>query len=360
MKVLAFTAYPNEAASTRHRVIQFIEPLADQGIELSVYPFVDSQLNTLLYERSQWIRTLFGLSRALLRRMVDIGRARDADILFVQREAMIFGPPLVEWLAMRVGGCPLVLDLDDALYVRYRSPTYGRLGSALKWFGKTDDLISWSSVVVCGSRAVAEHVRSKNRSAVVIPTVVDTERFRPRAVQPHEPLLVLGWIGTHSTYQYLVSIFPVLQRLARDRRFRLKIIGSGRKQIDIAGVEVEAVSWSLAREISDLQSFDIGLYPLLPDEWAAGKSGFKAVQYMAMGVPFVTMPVGACAEIGEENITHFLARTEDDWCVALAQLLADAKLRLRMGAAGRAYAVKHYSLAAQAQKLGDAFRAAKA
>ena len=92
---------------------------------------------------------------------------------------MIFGPPLIEWLAKKVGHCPLVLDLDDATYISYSSPTYGRLGKVLKWPGKTDRLIRWASVVTCGNRTIAEYVRSQGTDAVVIPTVVDTDRFRP-------------------------------------------------------------------------------------------------------------------------------------------------------------------------------------
>jgi glycosyltransferase involved in cell wall biosynthesis len=168
---------------------------------------------------------------------------------------------------------------------------------------------------------------------------------------------VVGWVGTHSTYQYLASIFSALQRLARAHRFRLKVVGAGRP-ITIPGVEVETPAWSLEREIADFQSFDIGLYPIVEDDWSLGKSGFKSVQYMAVGVPFVTTPVGACAEIGEPNVTHLFARTEDEWYAALSQLLSDENLRRRMGAAGRRHAVEHYTVAAQAQKLADVLHAA--
>jgi glycosyltransferase involved in cell wall biosynthesis len=361
MKVLALASYPIEAASTRYRVAQFVEPLAKQGINLTIHPFLDWQLNASLYKRSQWPRTAFGLTRSTLRRLFDIWRAHDADVLFVQREAMIFGPPLVEYLAMNIGRCPMVLDLDDATYVPYLSPTYGRLGSSLKWFSKTDDLIRWAKIVTCGNRAIAEYVTAKGKPGVIIPTVVDSDQFRPAAVadenQKAGRQLVLGWVGTHSTYQYLETIFPVLQRLARTHRFRLKVVGAG-KEIAIPGVEVENLEWSLDREIRDFQSFDVGLYPIVEDNWSVGKSGFKAIQYMAVGVPFVASPVGACADIGELNFTHLLARSEDDWYQALAQLLDDENLRLRMGAAGREHSLMHYTLATQAQKLGEVLRAA--
>jgi glycosyltransferase involved in cell wall biosynthesis len=42
----------------------------------------------------------------------------------------------------------------------------------------------------------------------------------------------------------------------------------------------------------------------------------------------------------------------------LARLLSDERLRQRMGAAGRQHAVEHYTVAAQAAKLADVFRAA--
>jgi glycosyltransferase involved in cell wall biosynthesis len=281
--------------------------------------------------------------------------------LFIQREAMIFGPPVIEWLAARVLKRPMVLDLDDATYVSYTSPTYGKLGKALKWAGKTDDLITWATLVTCGNRAIADYVRSKGAISRIIPTVVDTEVFRPtRRRQQSVP--VLGWIGTHSTFPYLETIFPVLQDLAWTHRFKVKIVGAGVKEVKIPGVEVESLEWRLERELEDFQSLDIGLYPvdsgMYAENWASGKSGFKAIQYMALGIPYVASPVGAIKDIGEEGITHLNATTKEEWREALHRLLSDSGLREEMGTAGRHHCVENYSLAEQAKKLAEVLREA--
>lgn len=362
MKVLALASYPIEAAATRYRLAQFVEPLSERGIDLSVRPFLDSHLFAALYRRKELPRVVFGVAVAALKRVSDTVAARSADVLLVQREAMLFGPPVFEWLTARLGKRPLVLDLDDATYVSYTSPTYGRAGSWLKWFSKTDDLIGWAQVVTCGNRSIAEYVESKGGRARIIPTVVDTERFRPRARTDKGVAPVLGWIGTHSTFPYLESIFPALQELARHHTFKLKIVGAGRAEVKLAGVEVENLEWSLEREIEDFQSFDIGLYPidaaLYADKWAAGKSGFKAIQYMAVGIPYIATPVGASAEIGTEGVTHFSASTADDWRTHLHLLLTDRERRAAMGEAGRRHALQHYTVPQQADKMASALREA--
>ena len=365
MKVLALASYPVEAAATRYRLAQFVEPLAARGINLDVRPFLDARLFASLYRRNQLPRVAFGLFAAALRRVADTAAARSAEVLLVQREAMLFGPPVVEWLTAQLGKRPLVLDLDDATYVSYTSPTYGRAGSWLKWFSKTDDLIGWARIVTCGNRSIAEYVESKGGHARIIPTVVDTERFRPRARAQEGGASgppVLGWIGTHSTFPYLESIFPALQELARAHEFKLKIVGSGRADVRLAGVEVENLDWNLEREIADFQSFDIGLYPidaaLYADKWAAGKSGFKAIQYMAVGIPYLATPVGASAEIGAEGVTHFSASTLEEWSARLRLLLTDEERRRAMGEAGRRHALEHYTVPQQADKLAAALREA--
>jgi glycosyltransferase involved in cell wall biosynthesis len=358
MNVLALSSYPVEAAATRYRLVQYVAPLAKRGITLEIRPFLNSKLFASLYRCSELARTVPGLLRATIRRLGDVVAARSVDVVVVQREAMIFGPPLIEWLTTSVGNRPIILDLDDATYISYSSPTYGRLGSMLKWPGKTDHLISWASVVTCGNRTIAEYARSKGTEAVVIPTVVDTDRFRPatRSNEFNQPVPVIGWIGTHSTYPYLESIFPALQDLARSHRFLLKIIGSGKEEIRIPGVSVETLDWSLEREVEDFQSFDVGLYPIVDDGWSAGKSGFKAIQYMAVGIPSVVTPLAASAEIGEPDVTHLCAASQEEWCGALSCVLEDGELRRRMGQAGREHVLRHYHLSAQVERIVNVLR----
>lgn len=361
MKVLGLASYPVEAAATRYRLQQFVAPLAERGISLAIHPFIDAQLFAQLYRRDALPRTAIGLLKAALLRLTDVIRASRADVILIQREAMIFGPPLVEWLTARALRRPMVLDLDDATYVSYTSPTYGRLSQALKWFSKTDDLIRWARVVTCGNRAIAEYVAGKGAVARIVPTVVDTEIFQP-VKRSSAGTPVLGWIGTHSTFPYLESIFPVLSELAKTQSFRLKVVGAGISEIAVPGVEVENLPWSLEREVADFQSLDVGLYPidaaLYSGKWAAGKSGFKAIQYMAVGVPYVATPVGGSAEIGEVNTTHLFASSNSEWQSALTALLADAGLRQRMGSAARRHVIEHYGLPAQADKLAAALKEA--
>jgi glycosyltransferase involved in cell wall biosynthesis len=247
--------------------------------------------------------------------------------------------------------------------VRYISPTFGRFGSLFKFFGKTDKLISRSKLVTCGNRFIAEYVEAKGTEATVIPTVVDLNEFRPLdRVHTNEELSV-GWIGTHSTYPFLESIMPVLEKLAKIHKFKLKIVGSGHDRPRVDGIDIQLLDWSMEREIVDFQSLDIGLYPITTSssanqDWIKGKSGFKAVQYMAVGVPFVMSPAGVCAEIGEVGETHFNAVTSEDWYNSLNMLLSDAALRRAMGSAGRKYAEANFDLGKQADLLATALKRA--
>lgn len=358
MNVLALASYPVEAAATRFRLQQFVGPLARRGIRLTIVPFLDSKGFKQLYDQQSVPKIVFGFVGSALRRLVDLLRARQADVVLIQREAMIVGPPLVEWIAKRVLKRPMVLDLDDATYVSYTSPTYGRLGKAFKWFGKTDELIRWADVVVCGNSAIADYAAGKGARTEIIPTIVDTNVFKPLP-QKADHELVLGWIGTHSTFPYLQSIFPALVALSRKHEFRLKIVGAGKATIDLPGVKVESLPWRLEREVADFQSLDIGLYPIdesIYEGWASGKSGFKAIQYMAVGVPYVATPVGGSGEIGEAGVTHFAATTHDEWYRALEDLITNPERRRAIGAAGRAHVTGNYALDDQADKLAVILR----
>lgn len=354
MHILGVCSYPNDSATTRYRLTQFVEPLAARGIDLEISSFFDDEQFRRFYQNKSLFKAMTEMSVPVFRRVAEIRKIQRYDVLFVQREAMMFGPAVFEWIFQKFGNLPMILDLDDATYIPYTSPNFGKIGSFFKFFGKTDRLIERADVVICGNRFIAEYVEKKGTEAVIIPTVVNTDEFAP--VEKNNEIPVVGWIGTHSTFPLLESIFPVLQKLAEKHLFKLKIVGSGRQRIELEGVAIENLTWDLERELADFQSLDIGLYPITvssthSDEWLLGKSGFKAIQYLALGIPFVMTPVGVCAEIGEPEATHFNASSHEDWYNALDKLLTDENLRRQMGEKGRIVSLRDYAIERQFEKM---------
>lgn len=339
-RVLMLAPVPATAAATRFRLQQFIPFLRDDGIDACIRPFLTQAELAVLYGRSSPTRLMRTAASAIGGRLRDLASAASVDLIVVQREAALAGPPVIEWAISHGLQRPMVFDFDDAIWVPYISPTYGRwLPRLLKMPGKTNFNLKAAQGVIAGSQHLADYARALNPRVTVIPTVVDTDQFTPL---PHENAVpVLGWIGTHSTAPYLRRILPALARLARTHRFVLRVVGAN---FVAPGVPLEVVPWTLDNEITNFQTLDIGLYPMDDDAWSRGKSGFKAVQYMACGVPTVASPVGPVLQMVSPGESGFFAATQDEWVQSLALLLDDHRLRRRMAEQGRDVVATNWSL----------------
>ena len=154
----------------------------------------------------------------------------------------------------------------------------------------------------------------------------------------------IGWTGSHSTIKYLREIEPVLKKILTDYSHVEFIVIADRKPDFLTLTSCTFILWNRHSEIKDLMRFDIGIMPLPDDIWSKGKCGFKALQYMALGLPSVVSPVGVNTKIIDDGVDGILCSTPEDWESALQQLIDNPLLRKTMGAKGRRKVIENYSV----------------
>jgi glycosyltransferase involved in cell wall biosynthesis len=347
--MLALSPVPFEGAGCRFRVAQYIPALEAAGFSVTVAPFFDRSFFELVYRPGHYAQKLGAFLRQSLERVRLLLERDRFDVFFVYREAYPFGPPWFE-TTLTKSGRPVIYDFDDAIFLSNASDA-NRFASALKYPQKVASLVARSSLVLAGNDYLASYARAYNPTVRVLPTCVDTDVFVPRATNRSlgDPLVV-GWIGTPTTAAYMRTIGPVLGRLAARHDFVLRLSGSG-APLEFPGVKTLNERWSLENEVPLFNTCDIGVYPLADDEWAKGKCGFKAIQFMACGVPVVAAAVGVNTQIIQDGVNGFLASNEAEWDAKLSRLLADPDLRARVGAAGRKTIEERYSLGVHAPRL---------
>lgn len=353
MRVLALMpGLYDTSPGQRYRLEQWEPLLRERGVEITYAPFEDDELHSIVYKRGRMGKKLQLVTRNLARRLSTISKAREYDLVYILREAALLGPAVFERLLYQQR-VPFVFDFDDAIFVSYRSPSNGYL-SYLKFASKTKTICRLASHVMVGNPYLAEYAGAVNDNVTVIPTTIDTEKYRVPPPKTTSGPLVIGWTGSYSTVQHLDTLRGALKKLAATEQFRLRVIGT--PAYELSPVEVDAMPWRAATELEDLCAIDIGVMPLPDDNWSKGKCGLKALQFMALGIPTICSPVGVNTDIIQDDENGFLAMSESEWVDKLTRLLKSAELRRRLGAAGRATVEEKYSAATQAPRVYEVFK----
>jgi len=354
IRLLVLSPIPEEGAGCRFRIAQFIPYLERHSFEVTLRPLFTTDFFRQVYRPGHYLRKALTFTLLSLKRLDSLRDVSQFDVVFIYREVFPVGPAIVERLLTTGDRPPVVFDFDDAIFLPSVSDA-NRLIGALKRPQKVATIIGRSRHVIAGNAFLADYARRFNPAVTLVPTCVDTTRFVPAAVPPAHRTPIVGWIGSPTTASYVRDLAPVLQRVHASHAFTLRVSGGG-APLEVDGVEVENADWSLEREVELFNTCDIGVYPLTDDEWSKGKCGFKAIQFMACGVPVVAAAVGVNRDIIQDGINGFLASTPDEWIDKLLLLLADPALRRRFGEAGRRTVVERYSLERTAPILADTLR----
>ncbi|MEM6299277.1 MAG: glycosyltransferase [Bacteroidota bacterium] len=348
-KVAFLTPYPfGFAPGPRFRFEQYLDVLEENGISYRFFPFLNKYAYFNLYKSfGVGQKVLHTLKGYLLRIWQLIFVLWQYDFIFVYREATPFGFPFVEWWVTKVWRKKLIYDFDDAIWIPATS-AQNRWVSALKAAYKVPLICRWAHRVSVGNAYLAEHARlfraegESSQAVVLNPTTLETESWHNRLKNHEDTPLTIGWTGTHSTLPYLDELLPVLERLEQEFSFRFRVICNQKPDFSLRSLEF--IPWNKDTEIEDLLALHIGIMPLTDDHWAKGKCGFKALQYMALGIPPIASPVGVNATIIQTGENGFLAQTPEEWEAALRQLLENKRLRQSLGERGRQTVVAGYSV----------------
>lgn len=320
MKVL-FLIQGYSVAASRYRVLQYVPYLESNGIEAKVN----------LYPRTIGENFIF---------FRDLSHF---DIVFLQRKR--FNQPRLGLLRRRAKG--IIYDFDDA--VMYRN-SKARDPISRTRRRRFTQMIKASDFVIAGNEFLKGEVLPLNSNVEVIPTAIEHERYQSKDYFLPKEKVTIGWIGDRGSIHYLEQMQPIFERIGnRYPHAELKIVCD--TFFDCEQIKVIKKQWNLHDEVSDLQSFDIGLMPLADDPWSWGKCGLKIIQYQGVGVPVICTPAGVNRDLVQDGANGFWATTAEEWEEKLSILIENSTLREQMGRNGRKRILENYSVQACAPRL---------
>src|ERR1044072_1206046 len=319
---------------------------ADRGVLGTVFSPSSPALRDSFYRRKtrgwQLRAAIYWYAVVLPRRLVQVFRARRYDVIFVQRSMFRWSsPPLMEWIAARLTGLPIVYHPDDGIWLAAR-PRWSEIRCRL------------ATTVVTGNEEIAAFAQRAGADVTHIEYAVDASAY-PVKTHEERSSVAIGYTGI-APGDHLSPIAEPLREVCEATGARLKIVGGMRRpELGALDPYLDWRAWDPEDEYAWAADFDIGIMPLADTEIHRTKEPLKIKEDMAAGLPIVISPGGHNRRGVTDGKEGFFATREAEWRQRLEELVASPELRAELGGRGRELVLERYDLPRMLDELAALF-----
>ena len=274
-----------------------------------------------------------------------------ADVLIIQRTAVTALKHIDAIVHhCRQNAIQIVYDLDDLLL---RLPkdhpeqaVYAPKAAAVaRWLSEANEV--WVSTEALGNR-----VAEVNSRVQVLPNYLERNLWaKPIAPKkPHDTVRLL-YMGTQTHQADFDLVKTALHRIKKEFTAQVEVfligVTSGASSDkwyqtipvpDNVGSNYPAfVNWMVNGE-----GFDIGITPLVDNEFNRCKSAIKFLDYSALGMVTVASDLGVYTPIRQGDNGFLVPNDEESWYLTLKKLIADPELLRRVGLTAQTEVSKSY------------------
>jgi glycosyltransferase involved in cell wall biosynthesis len=334
----------NVAPGQRLKYEQYINNWEENGYNVCIKSFMTMRLWNIVYKKGFIFEKVFWTIYGYIQRISLLFKLKKYDVVYIFLWVTPFGGTLFERIFCKLSK-KVIYDIDDLVYHKDHKSEANSFMSILKGRYKPIYLMSKSDHVITCTPHLDSFVRQFNNNTTDISSTINTDTYIPVNKYSNDNTIVIGWSGSHSTSKYIHLIKNVLINISKKYQIKIHIIGDTKFKLEELD-NIVVIPWSEETEVSELQKFDIGIYPLPNEEWVLGKSGLKALQYMALGIPTVAAAIGANFRVIENGVSGILVENNKDWEKALISYIEDPNLRKAHGLAARKRVEEYYSVKA--------------
>lgn len=231
-------------------------------------------------------------------------------------------------LAMKeIQGSKIIMDLDDDITVRDDNPMAKdhKIQDAKFIFTQTAKAVDAITVT---TEYLANNIRKlTDKPVIVAPNSFDPSYHLVENKKHLGPLRII-WGGSITHEIDLKMIAPVVKRIKDKYDVKFVVVGDNRiKQWWNIDMEIESSGeLEYYQQILSSLGGNIGICPLVDDEFNKNKSNIKALEFGLLGLPVVCSPT-----VYSSVPTADIAVTEDEWVEKLSRLIEDKEYRLKKG-----------------------------
>ena len=343
-KVLFICPYPEGLqAGQRFKYEQYFDLFEKNNIEVTVSSFISKNFWKILYKPGNYFKKTIYTINGYIKRILEIVSLKNYDAVYIFMWVTPLGSKLFEKIYFRNSN-KIIYDIEDNILLNFRRKD--NLVAFLRSDEKIKFLIRNSNTVITSSPMLSEacsKISGSKENIKYISSSINMKRYSPYKKHIKKKNIVIGWTGTHSSIEYLNILKNVFKILKKKYHFiNFKIISNFVYKLD--DVTIENIEWNKFSEIQDLLEIDVAIYPLPINEWVKGKSGLKALQFMALGIPVVATKVGMNEKIIQNMYNGILVNNNDEeWILAIETLCKDFSLRNNLGKNSRKTVLENYS-----------------